>query len=166
MYSPFRQVEGRHRRQTMAALSRAAFTISPRNLGFKVFSMETQPDLAAWLDLADKDLAKHNVPVSDRVILSIHRLVQWEAIIDENGNSYSLDAARLVKNDWFFPLAKQVGGWYRSRYADAARIAQDRARFNDHQERFLRLLGWRNARRGVYRRGKVAISSDKRACHG
>lgn len=87
--------------------------------------MEVQPDLAAWLDLADQDLAKQNVPVSDRIILSIHRLVQWKAIMDENGDPYPLDPARLVKNDWFFPLAKMVGGWYRSRYAGATKIVPD-----------------------------------------
>ncbi len=87
--------------------------------------MEMQPDLAAWLELADQSLANQNIPVSDRVLLSIRRLVEWEAIMDENGDPYPLDPATLLQNDWFFPLAKMLGRWYSDRYGDSARTVQD-----------------------------------------
>ncbi len=45
--------------------------------------------------------------------------------MDENGDPYPLDSATLIKNDWFFPLAKMLGRWYSHRYGDAARMVQD-----------------------------------------
>jgi hypothetical protein len=46
-------------------------------------------DLDAWLDLADRDLANSNTPIHNRPLLSIARLVEWEAIMDENGIPYT-----------------------------------------------------------------------------
>jgi hypothetical protein len=77
-------------------------------------------DLAAWLNLADRDLTNSNTPIHNRPLLSIIRLVQWEAIMDVNSVPYALDAHLLVNADWFAPLAKMIGRWYRDQYGNSA----------------------------------------------
>jgi hypothetical protein len=103
-------------------------------------TVESEPPIPAeldmWLDLADRDLTNSNTPIHNRPVLSIIRLLQWEAIMDANGVPYAVDAHLLVSADWFAPLAKMVGRWYRDRYGQAAEPAR-----NDDLKAFVLIRG-------------------------
>jgi hypothetical protein len=88
---------------------------------------EMPVELEAWLDLADQDLANRNTPIADRTLLSIQRLLDWEALMDEDGVPFSMDPHELVDSDWFIPLAKMVGAWYRKRYGESAKVSSNDA---------------------------------------
>lgn len=80
------------------------------------------PDIFAEnLRNIDAVLAKENVPIRDRPLSALYKLLVLGVILEEDGTplNYS-EPAQVVDADWFPPMMKWITSWYRLQYGSAA----------------------------------------------
>lgn len=81
------------------------------------------PDiLSENLRKIDEVLAKQNVPIPDRPLAALHRLLILGAIMEEDGTPVNSEPSRVLDADWFPPMMTWLRAWYRQQYGNAARV--------------------------------------------
>jgi hypothetical protein len=81
------------------------------------------PDVVSEdLKLIDEVLANQNVPIPDRPLAALHRMLILGAITEEDGTPVNSEPSQVVKSDWFAPTMMWITGWYGREYGNAARV--------------------------------------------
>lgn len=81
------------------------------------------PDiLSENLKKIDESLAKQNIPLPDRPLAALHRLLILGTITEEDGTPVNSEPSQVVEADWFLPMMTWITAWYRLQYGNAARV--------------------------------------------
>jgi hypothetical protein len=81
------------------------------------------PDiLSENLQKIDEVLAEQNIPITDRPLAALNKLLLVGAIMEEDGTPVNSELSQVVGADWFSPMMSWITAWYRLQYGNAARV--------------------------------------------
>jgi hypothetical protein len=66
--------------------------------------------------------AKQNIPITDRPLAALNKLLLVGAIMEEDGTPVNSEPSQVVDADWFSPMMTWITAWYRLQYGNAARV--------------------------------------------
>lgn len=70
----------------------------------------------------DEILAAQNLPIQDRPLAALHRLLLFGLITEKEGSPVDSEPSRVVSANWFVPIMRWITAWYRQQYGNAARV--------------------------------------------